>query len=71
LVHQNVTANSRADRYKRLEFPRIWRVGKEKYGKLSAGGFMDKSQPTYTKEFKQQAVQLFETSKKSTTLNIT
>jgi transposase len=29
--------------------------------------FMGKSQPTYTKEFKQQAVQLFETSKKSKT----
>jgi transposase len=28
---------------------------------------MGKSQPTYTKEFKQQAVQLFETSKKSKT----
>ena len=26
---------------------------------------MSKSQPIYTKEFKQQAVQLFETSKKS------
>ncbi len=28
---------------------------------------MGRSQPTYTKEFKQQAVQLFETSKKSKT----
>ena len=28
---------------------------------------MGKSQPTYTKEFKQQAVQLFETSRKSKT----
>jgi transposase len=30
-------------------------------------GSMGKSQPTYTKEFKQQAVKLFETSGKSKT----
>jgi DNA invertase Pin-like site-specific DNA recombinase len=51
----------------KLEFPRFWRVGEEKYARLKTGGSMGKSQPTYTKEFKQQAVQLFETSKKSKT----
>jgi transposase len=42
-------------------------VGEEKFGRLEQEGSMGKSQPTYSKAFKQEAAGIFETSGKSKT----
>jgi transposase len=48
-----------------LTLPRFWRVGEEKFDRIDQEASMSKLQLTYTEEFKQEAVRLFETSGKS------
>jgi transposase-like protein len=54
-------------RKRELELHRIWRRGEEKYGRRVTGGSDGQNATNYTKEFKQQAVNLFKTSGKSKT----